>query len=350
MRTVVGAGCWPGRADGPVVWLDSVTEFSRGVVADRPAEILRFKAAVAGAVQDLEAWCEGQQTLEASMALQSYKDALLADAWLRRTAALIDAEALPAAAAAYDAAQHLSAVMARSEELRERAESLVAAARWLSLRLEPPPALRRITPDAILAAERLSPAELLDLRYPTVLAGPEPVILGSRPLVWGVPGLGPEWAGRRIAIDGATVTLDPPDPGWWVLHDDFLRGLPVCHVDGDPEAVARMARHLGQPPAVLIRRLDDLAAVALFAPHAAAIAVDLERLGRSVSLKHPGVLLLLKAAAGTGLPFLAGGKPAVNATDPDYWLRLGFTGFYGHQPPQGGAHLHAIRRGSESGL
>lgn len=109
-----------------------------------------------------------------------------------------------------------------------------------------------------------------------------------------------------------------------------------------------MAAALGRLPVAVIHRLDDLAAVPLFAQHAAALALDLDRLGRSHSLRHPGVRLLIESAIRTGLPLLAGGKAAY--ANPAFWLEIGFAAVYGATPPQGGIYPNAVRGDAQGGL
>ncbi|HYF75888.1 MAG TPA: phosphoenolpyruvate-utilizing N-terminal domain-containing protein [Symbiobacteriaceae bacterium] len=352
MQTVVGAGCWPGRAEGTVVWLGGdrgEAGGSGGGTADRAGEVLLFRAALGQAVADLERWAERQSTLEGRVLLQGYKEALLEDAWSRRACALIDGDGLTADAAAAEAARTVAAVLGRSPDLRDRKEHLETAARWLAGRLAP----FVMPPDAVVAAEALSPVELLDLggRPALVADATEPPVVGDGPVIWGVPQLGPHWAGRRVALNGAKVTLDVPAPRWWTLDHDQINGIPVCYVNGDMEAIGRMARKVGRPPIALVRRLDDLAAVPLFARDTAGVALDLDRLGPAPKLKHPGVQLLLRraleATREAGLPLLAGGEPA--AKHPDTWLAFGFTALYGAGHHRGGAQ-HAIRGDAQGGL
>lgn len=343
MRTVGGAGCWPGRAEGSVVWVES-WERARSQVADRAAEVLRFRAAVGQAVADLEAWSERQETLQARLLLQAYRDALLEDAWNRRTVALIDAEGYDGATAVMNAAHQISAVMRNDPSLLDRAEKIESGADWLAERLAPCP----LPTDAILAAREFSPVFLLDRRHPALMAGPEPAVAGEGLLVWGVPDLGPDWDGRRVTIENRQITLDAPDPRWWRLDGDRINDLPICHVNGRPEGVERMARKLKVRPVAMVNRLEDLAAVPLFVAEAAAIAVDLDRLPRP---KHPGVRLLLQAAAeaarAAGVPFLAGGEPA--AKQPDTWFALGFTARFGPEHTRGGRN-HAVRSHQDRSL
>lgn len=360
MQTVVGAGCWPGRAEGTVVWIGGDGPGGSAGRApdrlldsrpapDRAAEVLRFRAALGQAVADLENWAERQLTLEGRVLLQGYKEALLEEAWSRRACGLIDADGLTAAAAALEAASAVAAVLGRSPDLTERKENLETATRWLAGRLAP----AALPPDAILAASALTPLDLLDLggRPALLVRADDPPVVGGGPVVWGVPHLGPHWAGRRVAVDGARVVLDVPAPRWWTLDQERLNGHPVCYLNGDLEAVGRMARKLGRPPVVMIRRLDDLAAVPLFVRGTAGVALDLDRLGPAPRLKHPGVRLLVRQAAEAareaGVPLLAGGEPADK--HPDTWFSLGFTALFGRGPSRGGGQ-HALRGDSQGGL
>lgn len=349
MQTVVGAGCWPGRAEGTVVWLGGDRGGGEGRTADRAGEVLLFRAALGQAVADLERWAGRQPTLEGRVLLQEYKEALLEEAWSRRTCALIDADGLTADTAALESARAVGAVLGRSPDLHDRKEHLDTAVRWLIGRLAP----FVMPPDAVVAAVALSPVELLDLGgRPALLASPAaPPVVGDGPVVWGVPQLGPHWAGRRVALSGTKVILDVPAPRWWVLDKDQINGIPICYLNGDMEAIGRMARKVGRPPMALVRRLDDLAAVPLFARDTAGVALDLDRLGPAPKLKHPGVQLLLRraleATREAGLPLLAGGEPA--AKSPDTWLAFGFTALYGAGQPRGGAQ-HAVRGDAQGGL
>lgn len=349
MRTVVGAGCWPGQGEGPVVWLEGNRRWSREPVADRASELFRFRAELGRAVSELDTWSERQETVAARLALQGYRDALLEDAWGRRVCALIDAEGLSAPAACLDGAQKVGALLARSPALQERAHHLIEAAQWLAGRLAP----AGYPPDAILAAERLTILDLLDRQHPALVADPTPpVVVGQAPLIWGVPGLSPDWAGRRLGFASSVIRLDVSEHRWWQLRDDQIQGHPLCYPNGDIEAIERMARRLGRKPVALIQRLDDLAAVPLFVAEVAAVAVDLDRLGPTPRLKHPGLELLLRAsaavAASAGVPMIAGGEPA--ARQPERWVALGFSGFFSTRVPQGGHYTHALRRGKEGSM
>lgn len=346
MRTVVGAGCWPGKGEGPVVWLEGSRTWTREPVSDRATEVLRFRAELGRAVMDLDTWSEAQETVAARLVLQGYRDALLEDAWARRVCALIDAEGLPAAAACVEAAEKVGALLARSVALQERVHHLMEAVQWLAGRLSP----FSYPPDAILAAERLGVLALLDRQHPALVAdGARPEVVGKAPLIWGVPGLGPDWSGRRLGFASTVIRLDMSEHPAWVLKDDQINGHPVCHPNGDIDALERMARRLGRKPVALIGRLDDLAAVPLFIAEVAAVAVDLDRLGPAPRLKHPGLELLMRAAAAVavsaGVPMLVGGEAATK--HPDRWLALGFTGLFGTRLPQGGHHTDALRRHKE---
>lgn len=348
MERVRGAGAWAGQAEGLVVWLRPAEAARAGGerAGERAAEILRFRAAVARACQDLQRWSEEQETLEARVLLQAHQEAALHEAWQERACRLIDRDGMTASQAALEAAVHLAGVMQRDPDLAGTALRLLETARWIGLRLS---GGWRLPPGSVVAAEELSAPELLDLVHPVLLGGDkEPVVAGRIPLVWGVAGLGPDWDGRRVGIDGEWVTFGLPDPRWWPQAGEVIGGIPACPVNGDPEAVSRMARALGRPPVALIHRLDDLAAVPLFAEHAAALALDLDRLGRSHSLRHPGVRLLLDSAVRTGLPLLAGGKAAY--ANPEFWFEIGFAAVYGVKPPQGGTYPNAVRRDAQGGL
>jgi hypothetical protein len=346
MRTVQGAGCWPGQAEGPVVWAGVERPVERSAVADRPAEVLRFRAELGRALADLGAWSEQQRTVEGRLLLQAYREALLEDAWHQRVCALIDSDGVGAPAAAVEIATQVAAVMGRSPALKERAAHLQSVAAWMAGRLQPPPPL---PPDAILAANRFSPLAMIDRQHAAILGGPEPPLVGGGPLVWGIRELGPHWQGKRIAIDGRTVRLDVPDLKRWLLEDGKLNGLPLCQVDGNPEAVRRMAQVLGRRPAALIHRVDDLAAVPLLVGEAAAIALDLDRLGPA---EHPGVRLLIdsavRACKRAAVPLVVSGGPAER--DPDFWTGLGCTALFEAARTRGGQATHAIRRGKESSL
>lgn len=341
MRTLRGAGCWPGRAEGRVIWHRFQPGDKAVAPADRAGEILRFRAALGQALADIERWSEDQDTVDARVRLQSCRDLILEGAWSYRACALIDERGMAAGDAAVEAAVQIAAVFGRSGELREAAGQVAVVGRWIGRRLS------GLIPgsDAVLAALDLHPLEVLDLTCPALIAGPEPVVRGTQPLVWGVRELNPDWEGRRVALDGANITLDVPEPYWWPLSDGLLNGHPVCQLNGDPEAVARMARKLGRPPAALVRRLDDLAAVPVFIRQVAAVAVDLDRLGPAPRLKHPGTDRLLREAIGAGLeagvPVAAGGSLAEK--HPEQWLDKGFTAIYG-DIPLGGQRTHAIRR------
>lgn len=339
MRTILGAGCWPGRAEGRVVPYGAEPQVDRTPVNDRAGQILHFRTEVARALQDLEHWSERQLTLSARLALHAQKEALLEDAWVRRVCSLIDTEGLPAAVAACEAAVQVRDLLARSESLRERAWQLLPAARWIVRRLTPVP----MPEDAVLAiTSDLTPGELLDLPRPALLAGAEPPVTGWIPLVWGLPGLGPDWTGRRVALDGAAVTLDVPEP---VVPVD---APPLCDLAGDLDPVGLLTEAAaagGGKPAALVRRLDDLAAIPVWVHLTSTVVVDLDRMGRVSSLRHPGAELLLRVAADAarraGVPFLAGGRAA--AAHSDHWLSLGFTGLHRSTvEPPGGRQSNAI--------
>jgi|GEM_PF-6382930 len=325
MRTVTAAGSWPGKAQGRVIWLRAAEPLPEaGPVEDRPAEVRRFRHEVNRGLADLEAWSESQPVLEGRLLLQEYRDALQEEAWINRVCTMIDQEGVTAAYAAVAAAEKVSAVMARRELLADRAIHLRHVAQWIAGRLSPRP----LPPDAVLAAETLNPLEILDRRHPALIAGPEPPVRGGGPLFWGVPGLGPEWDGKRVAAEGLTITLDESDPRFWRWEGNRLNGHPVCRINGDPEVIRTIRQQGGERAVALVSRLDDLAAVPLFAGETAGVAVELDRVAPGPRQRHPGVRLLLKAAlaatAEAGVPLAVGGE-AVRRS-PAEWLAMGVQG------------------------
>lgn len=350
MSVSTGAGCWPGRAGGIVQWLPRSEQREQRLADNRPGEVLRFRAEVSRALESLEGWTGQQRDVGGSLLLQGYREALLEAAWTQRACLLIDRDGLSAGSAAVEAARQVAVVLARSEELRERAERLHEVGRWLAARCEP----AHWPAGTVLAAVSFSPLELLDRQHPALMASPEPPPVAGEgpPLVWGVPALGPDWHGHRVTIDGRQVTLDRQDARWWPLTQDQLGGHQLCRLNGSPEAIERMARKTGRPPVALIERLDDLAAVPLFIHQVLGVALDLDRLGPAPRLKHPGFLRLVadaaEAARAAGLPLLAGGEPAVK--QPDYWIGLGCTALYKKAIPRGGQRVDVIRREQKSGM
>lgn len=325
MRTVTAAGSWPGKAQGRVVWLGAAEALpTAGLVDDRPAEVRRFRREIQRGLADLEAWSEGQAVLEGRLLLQEYRDALQDEAWTNRVCTMIDQEGAAAAYAAVAAAAKVSAVMSRREALAERALHLRQVARWIAGRLSP----AALPPDAVLAAETLNPLETLDRRHPALIAGPEPPVRGGCPLFWGVPGLGPDWDGKRVVAEGLTITLDESDPHVWQWEGNRLNGHPVCRINGDPEVVRTARQHGGELAVALVSRLDDLAAVPLFVAETAGVAVELDRVAPGPRQRHPGVRLLLQAAlaaaAEAGVPLAVGGE-AVRRS-PAEWLAMGVQG------------------------
>jgi L-ribulose-5-phosphate 4-epimerase len=202
---------------------------------DRALEILAFRDGVVRAAAGLETWCDRQETLAERLVFQGYKEVLLEDAWSRRACALIDTEGFSAGTAAVKAAGQVAGIMSRSDDLRERAGRLESAARWLAGRLDRATG-PELPPDAILAAADLSPLELLDLQRPALIAGPEPSVRSDGVLVWGVPGLGPDWHGRRVTIDGPAVMLDLPDS----RRTGYPWALLPCSIEASPGEDAPM--------------------------------------------------------------------------------------------------------------
>lgn len=203
MEAYTGLGAWEGRAEGRIVWITPPTEWDRTPLTDRAAEIERLKGAMARALADIDRWMEQQEALEGRLVLQGYREALQDPAFAGRVTMLIDQHRLPAPAALAEAAGLVAGVMARSEELGERARALPVAARWLARRLAP----LQHEAGVILAAQEFSPLELLDRSLPAIMSAGDPGVTGEAPLVWGVSGLGPGWNGRQARIDGNTVVI-----------------------------------------------------------------------------------------------------------------------------------------------
>jgi hypothetical protein len=330
MQTIDGAGCWPGRIEGRAVWLG--TEGGAWLpVTNRAAEVLRFRSEVSRALADLETWMEAQQTLQGRIALQPYRDALLEPSWPQRACALIDAEGIPAHAAAERAAEQIGARLGSDEALRARADHLVETAQWLSERFLP----RSLPPDAVLVAPMLGPLQLLDRQHPALVEADEPLVQGLLPLVWGVKGISPEWDGRRVASAGTVITLDAPDSQWWHPSKGRIGGFPLHDLNGEPELLSEMKRWGREPIAAVITRIDDLAAAPLIVHEVGALLIDLDRL-KIARLDHPGVMRLLEstlqAAQAAGIPLLVGGDLVKAA--PDRWLARGFTALYDPTPQE----------------
>lgn len=197
-------GAWPGEAEGRIYWVDKEWKPERARCTDRPAEFARLREAVARALADLDAWMERQPTLGGRVFLQHCREALQDPAFMERVTTLIDQHGLTAPAALVEAAALVGGIMARSEELRERAQALQDAARWLARRL----AGATYPPDAILASQAFSALELLDRTRPAVMAAGEPAVVGDAPLLWGMAAVSPEWNGRPARIRGRELILD----------------------------------------------------------------------------------------------------------------------------------------------
>lgn len=333
MRTVKAAGCWPGAARGRVVWLGAEQPLPEaGPVADRPEEVRRFRREVNRGLTDLEAWSETQSVVEGRLLLQEYRDALQEEAWIQRVCLLVDQEGMPAARAVLEAGEKVSAVMARRESLADRSANLRTVARWIARRLNP----ISLAKDAVLAAAQLGPLETLDRHHPALTAGPEPPVRGGGPLFWGVAGLGPDWHGKRVVAEGLTIHVDDSDPNLWQWEGDLLNGLPVCRVNGDPEIIRSVKQQRGEPLVAVVSRLDDLAAMPLYARETAGVAVELDKVAPGPRLRHPGVRLLLEAALSAageaGVPLVVGGE-AVRRS-PGEWLAMGFSGILAEGSPR----------------
>lgn len=203
MEAYTGLGAWAGRAEGRIVWIEPPTEWDRTPLPDRAAEIGRLKGEITRALVDLDGWIEQQAAIEGRIVLQTYREALQDGAFTGRVNMLIDLHRLPAPAALVEAAGLVAGVMARSEELSDKARALPGAARWLARRMAPV----TYPPDAILAGREFSPLDLLDRTHPAIMSAGDPGVVGEAPLVWGMPDLSPDWDGRSARIDGNTVVL-----------------------------------------------------------------------------------------------------------------------------------------------
>lgn len=203
MAVYQAPGGWPGEAEGRILWVETQERPERSRCADRPAEIGRLREALRGALADIEAWIERQPTLGGRVMLQSCRDALQDPAFTQRVTMLIDQHGLAAPAALDEAAGLVAGIMARSDELSERARLLPMAARWLARRLSG----AAYPPGVILAAPEFSPLELLDRTCPAVMAAGEPPVVGDAPLLWGVTEVSSTWAGRPARIAGTRLII-----------------------------------------------------------------------------------------------------------------------------------------------
>jgi len=203
MAVYQAPGGWPGEAEGRILWVGTQDAPERSRCADRPAEIAGLREALRRALADIEAWMEKQPTLGGRVVLQSCRDALQDPAFTQRVAMLIDQHGLSAPAALHEAAGLVAGIMARSEELAERARLLPMAARWLARRLSG----AAYPPGVILAATEFSPLDLLDRTHPAVMAAGEPPVAGDAPLLWGVTAVSPEWAGRPARLAGTRLII-----------------------------------------------------------------------------------------------------------------------------------------------
>ncbi|MBY6276571.1 class II aldolase/adducin family protein [Symbiobacterium thermophilum] len=229
-------GVWPGEAEGRIVWVDPEWQPERAGCADRPAEIGRLREAVGRALHDLDAWMDRQPTLGGRVLLQHCREALQDPAFMERVTMLIDQHGLTAPAALMEAASLVGGIMARSEELRERAAALRQTARWLARRLDG----AAHPEDAILASRAFSALELLDRTRPAVMAAGEPVVVGDAPLLWGVDAVAPEWAGRPARIRGGTLILGEESEAGGLLHEAARRAVLAVARRMKAEGLVRM--------------------------------------------------------------------------------------------------------------
>jgi L-ribulose-5-phosphate 4-epimerase len=200
--------------EGRIIWRSAAATALRAPEpADRAARLHLFRAVLAEARDQVEAWRAAQQTVGGQMLLQEYQEALHDPAWQRRVIALIDREGLSVASsvrmAATQVGRRLSGPEAGATELSSAADSteapnrLAEAANWLADRLARPP----LPPDAVLAGAQLSALTILAAGRPTLLQGEAPPITTAAPLLGEVPGLGPHWAGRVVRIHDQTFAF-----------------------------------------------------------------------------------------------------------------------------------------------
>jgi hypothetical protein len=260
----------------------------------RAAEIARFRNAVAAALADLDRLAHLQETIACREWVEDRRSFLQNDAWIGRVTHLTDRTGIPAGTAAVRAAQWLESVVSSGGMMQE-------VANWVAMRLDGP---REALPEkAVLVLERMSPAQLLavDLLRPIAVVAAEVEMQGLQP---GLPVVqaAPPPEGRRVVVDTASGLL------WLELS---AAGLPIVE------------------PATVLRRWEDLAALALGAPlEQTAIGVDLDRLARNPL--HPGVLHLLAAAA-RRQRLAVGGKAAYDPLLLPLWSGLGARGWF--DPP-----------------
>ncbi|HLO02151.1 MAG TPA: class II aldolase/adducin family protein [Symbiobacteriaceae bacterium] len=180
--------------EGRIIWRsEAVLPLRAPEPADRAARLHLFRATLAAALEQVEAWRAAQATVGGQTLLQQYQDALLDPVWQRRAIALIDREGRPL----------VEAVRLAAQQVGRQRESLTEATDWLVDRLARPP----FPPDAILAAPQLSALAILAAGRPTLLQGEAPPITTTHPLLGEVPGLGPSWAGRIARIQDDTLSF-----------------------------------------------------------------------------------------------------------------------------------------------
>lgn len=179
--------------EGRIIWRSgAVAPLGAPDSADRAARLHQFRALLAEALEQVEAWRAAQETVGGQMLLQQYQEVLLDPAWQRRVIALIDREGRPVAEAIWLAGEQLG-----------RREGVQDVTNWLVDRL----CRRSLPPDVILAAARLSALAILQAGRPTLLQGEAPPITTTYPLLGEVAGLSPAWAGRTVRIQDATLAF-----------------------------------------------------------------------------------------------------------------------------------------------
>lgn len=270
--------------------------------AERAAEILRFRDAVAASIADLDRIGAHQRTVGARQWVDDRRRALQTDAWTNRVAYLIDREGLPAGAAVARACAWLRTLAVPVVE----AGALAEVDAWLQLRFYGPEA--PLPPRSVLGLPRVGSADLLllDLLAPTAIVAPV-VAFGDLtlwlPLVEAP--LPPQ--GQQVVVDLAAGAVSGGSlPGV----------LPVVE------------------PALMLSRWEGVALLAYGpkgAPAAgeAPIGINLDQFLRKPL--HPGALHLL-AAVVRRAPVAIGGQAAYDPTLLPLWWGMGVRAWF--DPPE----------------
>lgn len=186
--------------EGRIIWRSGVSPLRAPEPADRAARLHLFRAALAAALEQLEAWRSAQESVGGQMLLQQYQELLLDPAWQRRVLSLIDREGRSVVAALRISAERSGR---RPSDSVAGADLLTEAVEWLIDRLTRAP----LPPDAILAGSQLSALAILEAGRPTLLQGEGPPITTTHPLLGELPDLSPAWAGRIARIQEGNLVI-----------------------------------------------------------------------------------------------------------------------------------------------